>query len=298
MIPVLLGVYTLVFVLMRSTPGGPWDFSDRPLTEAAIKSLNERFNLDQPLYRQYVDYIWGIVTRFDFGPSYRNTTQSVRQIIAQFFPVSAQLGLAAMILAVLAGTSLGVVSALFPNTWVDYLAVLFSIIGISIPVFVITPILVVVFAIWLGWLPTGGWEGLFSRTAILPVFVLALAPTAALARYTRASMLEITRMDYVRTARAKGLRERIILLRHIIPNAMIPITTVVGVYLAFVVTGSFFVETILRIPGIGRYFVTSIQARDYPVILGTTLLLAFLVTTINLVVDLLYGVLDPRIRYE
>ncbi len=297
-IPVLLGVYTLVFFLMRATPGGPWDRAEKPLTEAAIARLNAKYKLDRPLYEQYFDYIWGVVTRFDFGPSYRNATQTVTEIIAQFFPVSLQIGAAAMLLAVVAGVSLGTISALHPNTWIDYLAVLFSIVGYSVPVFVVAPVLVVVFAVWLKWLPTGGWDGLFTKSAILPVVTLAIAPTAALARYSRASILEVTRQDYVRTARAKGLMERAVLVRHILANALIPIVTVAGLYLAFVVTGSFFVETILRVPGIGRYFVKSIQARDYPVIMGTTLLLAFLVTFMNLIVDLLYGFLDPRIRFE
>jgi oligopeptide transport system permease protein len=297
-IPVLLGVYTLVFFLMHATPGGPWDRSEKPLTQAAVDRLNEKYKLDRPLHEQYVDYLWGVVTRFDFGPSYRNATQTVTEIIAQFFPVSLQLGAAALVLAIFIGVSLGTISALHVNTWIDYVAVLFSIVGYSVPVFVVAPVLVVFFAVWLNWLPTGGWDGLFTRSAILPVVTLAIGPTAALARYTRASVLEITRQDYVRTARAKGLRERAVLWRHILANATIPITTVAGLYFAFVITGSFFVETILRVPGIGRYFVKSVQARDYPVIMGTALLLAFLVTLMNLVVDLLYGFLDPRIRYE
>ncbi len=297
-IPVLLGVYTLVFVLMHATPGGPWDRSEKPMTAAAIERLNAKYKLDLPLHEQYVDYLWGVVTRFDFGPSYRNTTQTVKEIIAQFFPVSLQLGAVSMLLAITAGISLGIISALNQNTWIDYVAVLFSIVGYSVPVFVVAPVLVVIFAVWLGWLPTGGWDGLFSKSAILPILALAIPPTAGLARYSRASILEVMRQDYVRTARAKGLRENHVLVRHILKNAVIPVATVGGLYLAFVITGSFFVETILRIPGIGRYFVKSVQARDYPVIMGTTLLLAFLVTFMNLVTDLLYGLLDPRIRFE
>jgi ABC-type dipeptide/oligopeptide/nickel transport system permease component len=297
-IPVLLGVYTLVFFLMHATPGGPWDRGDKPLTQAAIDRLNAKYKLDRPLYEQYFDYLWGVVTRFDFGPSYRNTTQTVTEIIQQFFPVSLQIGAAAMVLALFFGVSLGTISALKPNTWVDYSAVLFSIIGYSVPVFVIAPVLVVIFAVWLNWLPTGGWDGLFTKSAILPVLTLAIAPTAALARYSRSSILEVTRADYVRTARAKGLAERAVLWRHILANAFIPIVTVAGLYLAFVITGSFFVESILRVPGIGRYFVKSIQARDYPVIMGTALLLAFLITVMNLIVDLAYGFLDPRIRFD
>jgi ABC-type dipeptide/oligopeptide/nickel transport system permease component len=297
-IPVILGVYTLVFFLMHATPGGPWDQSEKPLTEEALAALNAKYKLDRPLHVQYVDYLWGVVSRFDFGPSYTNKTQTVTEILIQFFPVSLKIGLVAMGLAVLVGVPLGTISALNTNTWVDYGAVLFSIIGISVPVFVVAPLLVLVFAIWLNWLPTGGWDGLWSLSAILPIATLALIPTAALARYSRSSVLEVIRQDYVRTARAKGLHERMVLARHVLANSLIPIVTVAGLYLAFVITGSFFVESILRIPGIGRYFVKSIQARDYPVIMGTALLLAFLVTLMNLVVDILYGLLDPRIRYE
>jgi ABC-type dipeptide/oligopeptide/nickel transport system permease component len=297
-IPVILGVYTLVFFLMHATPGGPWDQSEKPLTDAALAALNAKYKLDRPLHEQYFDYLWGVISRFDFGPSYTNKTQTVAEILVQHFPISLQLGLLAMGLAVVVGVTLGTVSALNTNTWVDYFAVLFSIIGISVPVFVVAPLLVVVFAIWLDWLPTGGWDGLWTRSSILPVAALALAPTAALARYSRSSVLEVIRQDYVRTARAKGLTEWLILLRHILVNSLIPVITVAGLYLAFVITGSFFVESILRIPGIGRYFVKSVQGRDYPVIMGTALLFSFLVTFMNLAVDLVYGFLDPRIRYE
>ncbi len=297
-IPVLLGVYTLVFLLMHATPGGPWDQGLKPLTDAAIEKLNEKYKLDRPLHEQYADYLWGVLTRFDFGPSYRNPSQSVTEIIQQFFPVSLQIGATAMILAVVVGVTLGTTSALNVNTWLDHFCVFFSIVGYSLPVFVVAPLLVIVFALWFGWLPTGGWDGLFTKSAILPVTALAIGPTAALARYSRASVLEVTQQDYVRTARAKGLQERMVLWRHILVNAMIPIVTVAGMYLPFVMTGSFFVETILRVPGIGRYFVKSVQARDYPVIMGTALLLAFLVTFMNLAADLVYGFLDPRIRLD
>ena len=168
-IPVILGVYTLVFFLMHATPGGPWDQSEKPLTEAALAALNAKYKLDRPLYEQYFDYLWGMISRFDFGPSYTNKTQTVAEILVQHFPISLQLGLLAMGLAVVVGVTLGTISALNTNTWVDYSAVLFSIIGISVPVFVVAPLLVVVFAIWLDWLPTGGWDGLWTRSSILPV---------------------------------------------------------------------------------------------------------------------------------
>lgn len=297
-IPTILGVYTLVFFLMHATPGGPWDTGVKPLTEAAIQKLNEKYNLDRPLHEQYVDYIWDVVTSFDFGPSYRNPSQSVTEIIQQFFPVSLQLGATAMVLAVVLGVMLGTTSALNVNSWLDHFCVFFSIVGYSVPVFVVAPVLVIVFALWLDWLPTGGWDGLFTKSAILPVAALTISPTAAMARYSRASVLEVRQKDFVRTARAKGLLERFVLWRHILVNAMIPIVTVAGLYLPFVITGSFFVETILRVPGIGRYFVKSVQARDYPVIMGTALLLAALVTFMNLAADILYGFLDPRIRLD
>lgn len=296
-IPSLLAVYTITFLLMQATPGSPWDDGGQPLPAHVIERLNERYGLDRSIWYQYWSFLHGIITRGDLGESYHRIGQSVRGIIATFFPISLQLGLMAMAIAVTAGIVLGIISAVWHNTWVDYGATFLAIVGISTPNYVVATVLVIVFAVMLGWVPTGGWEGPFSNRVIIPAVALALHPTALIARYTRASLLEVLRLDYVRTARAKGVRQRFVLIRHCLPNALIPVVTVAGIAFAEVVTGSFFVETVTGVPGIGRYFVTSVTARDYPVIIGTTLLFAAIVMTMNLLVDLLYFVINPRLRY-
>ena len=298
LIPSLLVVYTITFFLMQATPGSPWnDDGGRPIPPQVVERLNERYGLDRPIWEQYTTFLWGIVTRGDLGDSYTRVGQSVNTIIRNFFPVSLQLGLVAMLIAVVFGVTLGIVSAVYHNTWIDRLATFLAIVGISTPNYVVATVLVVLLAVTLGWLPTSGWEGPFSRRVIIPAAALALAPMALIARYTRASMLETLRLDYVRTARSKGLRGRVILVRHCLPNALMPVVTVAGVAFTEVVTGSFFVETITGVPGIGRYFVTSVTARDYPVIIGTTLLFATVVMTMNLIVDLLYFFINPKLRY-
>lgn len=295
----LLAIYTITFLVMHATPGGPWDEGEKPLSPEVIAAIKAKYGLDDPLWKQYVDYLWGIVRHGDFGPSYTSGMgTTVRDIIGAFWPVSLQLGVVAMVLSVLVGVPLGIIAALKHNTWVDFLATFISVVGVSAPSFAVVSLLILIFSLGLHWVPTGGWDGLFSPTIFIPAFALALGPAATLARYTRSSMLEVIRMDYVRTARAKGLGERAVIVGHALRNALIPVVTVAGLSLAGVLTGSFFVETIYRVPGIGRYFVYSVQGRDYPVMIGVTLLWGAMLTTMNLVVDLAYGILDPRIRYE
>lgn len=295
LIPTLLAIYTLTFILIHSTPGSPWSQGEKPVPPLVLERLNEAYGLDQPLWRQYVNYL-GNVLQGDFGPSYTERSRSVTDIIKDTFPVSLRLGLIAMVFAAVFGTALGVISAVKHNTWLDYLASFTAIFGISTPSYVIASLLVLLLASRLHLVPTGGWDGMASTSIIIPAFALALYPAAVLARYTRASMLDVLTSDYVRTARAKGLREREVIIRHSVRNALLPVVTVSGVVLADVITGSFFVETIYSIPGIGRYFVDSISNRDYPVILGTVLLFGTVISIMNLVVDLLYPLLDPRIR--
>jgi len=296
-IPTLLIVYTLTFLIIHATPGGPWDLEiEKVLPEAYAATMRAKYHLDDPLWKQYVDYLWNLVRYGDLGPSYFSTLK-VSEIIAVFWPVSIQLGLAAMALALLVGVPLGVIAALKQNTWLDFAATFLSIFFISTPSYVLVTLLIVIFAVQLGWLPSGGWGGLMDRKVLIPAFALAIGPAATLARYTRASLLEVLRMDYIRTARAKGLRENAVVARHALKNAFIPVVTVAALSLASVITGSFFVETIYRVPGIGRYFVNSAAGRDYPVILGLTLLFATLITLVNLLADLVYGFLDPRISY-
>ena len=294
LIPTLLLIYTLTFFLMHSTPGGPWDSSEKPIPADVQERLKAAYGLDKPLWQQYVDYL-GKAVRGDLGPSYTQSSRSVADIIRATFPVSLQLAGVAILIAVAAGIPLGILGAVQHNRPLDYLATLVSIVGISTPAYVVTSLLVLLLASKLHWVPTGGWDGIWSTKAIVPAISLALYPMAVLARYTRSSMLEVLRTDYMRTARSKGLRERAILLRHGIRNALLPVITIAGIVLADIATGSFFVETIYQVPGIGRYFVQSITGRDYPVIIATVLLLGLVVSLMNLVVDLIYPLLDPRI---
>ncbi|MCC7025118.1 MAG: ABC transporter permease [Thermomicrobiales bacterium] len=294
LIPTLLLIYTLTFFLMHSTPGGPWDTGEKPIPADVQERLKAAYGLDKPLWQQYTDFL-GKAVRGDLGPSYTQRSRTVTDIIGDTFPVSLQLAAIATLIAALVGIPLGVLGAVRHNRPLDYLATFVSVFGISTPAYVVTSLLVLLLASKLHWLPTSGWDGVRSPKVIIPALSLALYPMAVLARYTRSSLLEVLRTDYMRTARAKGLSERSILLRHGIRNALLPVITIAGIVLADVATGSFFVETIYQVPGIGRYFVQSITARDYPVILGTVLLLGLVVSVMNLLVDLLYPLLDPRI---
>lgn len=297
-IPTLLLVYTMVFAIAHLTPGSPWDIgSNRPLDPVVKAALDAKYHLDDPIHKQYIDYLLGVLSG-DFGPSYRDRTQSVNSIIRHFLPVSIQLGSGAMLLAVVLGLPLGALAALTKQWWVDTLIRVLSTLGISMPTYVVVSILIVLLGVELGWVPTFGWRGIFSTTAIVPVFSLALAPLAAVIRYFRSSMLEVMHLDYVRTARAKGVKPIGVVIWHMGRNALIPVVTVIGVYTSYILVGSFFVESIAGVPGFGRYFVLSVAARDYPVIIATALVYAVFVVGINLLVDLSYFVLDPRVRME
>lgn len=297
-IPTLLLVYTVTFFIAHATPGSPWDLlGERPVPKQVQENLNKKYNLDASLPEQYVTYLANAI-QGDLGPSYRSRSQSVMDIIREFLPVSLQLGVAAMILAVLLALPLGGLAALRRGTWVDWGIVSLTTIGVSLPSYVVASVLVVVLGVKLGWVPTIGWDGLFTPSSIVPIIGLALAPLAALTRYFRASMIEELHRDYVRTARAKGLSEQRVVNGHMARNALIPVVTVAGVYFSYIMMGSFFVETIAGVPGLGRYFVISVAARDYPVIIGTTLLYAAVVLIVNILVDVSYAALDPRIHYD
>lgn len=297
LVPTLLAVYTIAFVLIHATPGNPFDAGDKPLSGEALKALNEKFGTDKPMWRQYVTYLWNVL-HGDFGLSFAQRGRTVSDIFHDFLPVSIKLGVLAIIIAAIIGITAGTISAVGQNTFADYFATFGAIIGISAPSYVVASLLILLFANMLHLVPTGGWGGMFSKQAIIPAFALALGPAAILARYTRASLLDVLRQDYVRTARAKGLNERGVVIRHALRNALIPVATVMGISFANVITGSFFIETTCNVPGLGRYFVKSVSGRDYPVMLGTVLLFAAVIAVMNLIVDLLYGVLDPRIAYE
>jgi ABC-type dipeptide/oligopeptide/nickel transport system permease component len=296
-LPSLFVVFTLTFILVHATPGSPWDESDKPLPAAVKENLARQYHLDDPLPKQYVDYLVNVL-HGDFGPSYRSVERSVSDIIGATLPVSAMLGLGAMLFAIVVGVPLGALAAVKHNTWIDYVASLITVTGLATPPFVRVSLLIVFFSIALGWLPTGGWEGIFDVRAIIPILAIGLGPAAILARYTRSSLLEVHGQDFIRTARAKGLTETAVVVRHAMKNALIPVVTVAGVTLANVITGAFFVERIYSVPGIGRQFVDSVSGRDYPLLLGIVLVFALLISLVNLLVDLSYGFLDPRIRYR
>ncbi|HYH12883.1 MAG TPA: ABC transporter permease [Thermomicrobiales bacterium] len=294
LIPTLLAIYTLTFLLVHATPGNPWSQGDKPVPPLVLERLNEAYGLNDPLWKQYTDYLVNAL-QGDFGPSLAQRSRTVSDIIADTFPVSLKLGLVSMVIALTVGITLGTIGAIRHNTWIDYITSFVAIFGISTPSYVVVSLLVLILASQFHWLPTGGWDGLLSTKIIIPAIALALYPAAVLARYTRSSMLDVLSSDYVRTARAKGLNERVVVIRHAIRNALMPVLTVSGIILADIITGSFFVETVYSVPGLGRYFVSSISERDYPVILGTVLLFGFVISVMNLVVDLLYPLIDPRI---
>jgi ABC-type dipeptide/oligopeptide/nickel transport system permease component len=297
LIPTFLVIYTITFLLIHATPGGPWNYSARPLRPEMIERLKEKYNLNDPLPKQYVDYLWGAV-QGDFGPSYRHQERTVAQVIAGGFPISLQIGLVSLALAIIAGVPLGVISAVRHNSWVDYVTTFLSVVGFATPPYVSAVLFVVIFALTLRWFPTSGWDGLFSSKAVLPILTLSIVSMALFARYTRASMLDVLGEDYLRTARAKGLWERPIILRHALRNALIPVVTVGGVLMTEIIMGSFFVETIFALPGMGYYYVESVMARDFPLIMAGTLVYSVVLLLLNLVVDVSYAVLDPRVRYR
>lgn len=294
LIPTLLLIYSLTFFLMHSTPGGPWDAAEKPLPADVQERLKAAYGLDKPLWQQYLDFL-GKALHGDLGPSYVQRSRSVSDILGDTLPVSLQLAAVAIVIAAAVGIPLGILGAVRHNGLLDYVSTFVSIFGISTPSYVVTSLLVLLLASKLHLVPTSGWDGLWSPKVIIPALSLALYPMAVLARYTRSSLLEVLRTDYMRTARSKGLSDRVMVVRHGLRNALLPVVTIAGIVLADIATGSFFVETIYQVPGVGRYFVQSIAGRDYPVIIGTVLLLGLVVSVMNLVVDLLYPLLDPRI---
>ncbi len=294
LVPVMLAVALVTFLLMHAVPGGPFDqeVSRSPQT---AENLRQKYGLDKPLAQQFARFL-GNLLRGDLGVSLQFQGRSVTSIIEQGLRVSAVLGALAFVYAVTLGITLGVVAALRKNRPADYVSLFFATIGASTPTFVLGIILVSIFAVQLRILPVLGWGS--WKQAILPTITLGSGPAAFIARITRASMLEVMQQDFVRTAKAKGLRERVVVTRHIVKNAMIPVLTLLGPLSAGLVTGSFIIEQFYAIPGIGRAFVGAVFARDYGLIMGTTLFYALVVALANLIVDILYGVVDPRIRYS
>ncbi|MBX5470578.1 MAG: ABC transporter permease [Thermoleophilaceae bacterium] len=295
-IPVILLVILLTFGMMRAIKGNPFRNTERNIPASIQKNLERKFHLDKPWYVQYALYVKGVFT-YDLGPSMLQRNQTVNDIINEHFPVSVQLGVFAMIFAVVIGVPLGILAALRQNSLFDYLAMAFSNIGFAIPSFLTSTLFLYFFALKLGkytGFPTFGWSG--WRSWILPSIALGLGPMTYFARLVRGTMLETLQQDYIRTAKAKGLRWRRVVGVHVLRNSLIPAVTAAGPLLGYIITGSFIIETIFAIPGIGKYYVTSVSSRDYSVTMGITVLLSILIIIANLVVDILYGVLDPRTR--
>jgi oligopeptide transport system permease protein len=287
----------VTFLVMHATPGSPLDpvaEGANPLSPEAQKNLAAAYGLDKPLWEQFVIFV-GRAVRGDFGQSFIYKTRSVAEILAETFPTSLLLGSMALALAVAGGVSLGILAAVYQNRSWDYLSVLLATLGVSVPNFVLAVFLIVLFSLLIPIFPTGGWGS--PRDWVLPTVTLALGPLGIIARFTRSSMIEVIRSDYVRTARAKGLAEQPVVLRHVLRNALIPVVTLLGPMFAAVGTGSFFVESIFRVPGMGRFFVLSMTGRDYPMIMAVVLLYGAFLAVMNLAVDLVYGTIDPRIRY-
>lgn len=293
-IPTLLFLIVISFLLMYAAPGGPFT-QERTLPPQVLANLNAKYGLDDPLWRQIVNYVWGIVAHFDFGPSFVYPDRSVNQIIAAGFPVTLTYGAIAFVTAVLVGVGLGVAAAIRQNSWLDYLAIGISIGAQVLPNFVMAPILVLVFTLWLGWLPGGGWGG--PVYWIMPVIAMATSFMASIARITRSSMLEVLGSNHIRTARAKGLPERRVIIRHALKPALLPVISYLGPAFVSMITGSVVIDIYFSTGGIGRSFVDAALNRDYAVMMGITILVGALTILFSLVVDVLYAWIDPKIRY-
>ncbi|SMO50874.1 oligopeptide ABC transporter permease OppB [Paracoccus laeviglucosivorans] len=293
-IPTLLLLIVVSFLLMHAAPGGPFT-QERALPPQVLANLNAKYGLDDPLWRQMLNYIWGIVAHFDFGPSFVYPDRSVNQIIAAGFPVTLTYGAISFVLAVVVGVSLGVTAAIRQNSWLDYCAVGLSIGAQVLPNFVMAPILVLIFTLWLGWLPGGGWGG--PAFWIMPVIAMSTSFMASIARITRSSMLEVLGSNHIRTARAKGLPESKVILRHGLKPALLPVISYLGPAFVTMITGSVVIDMYFSTGGIGRSFVDSALNRDYAVMMGITILVGALTILFNLIVDVLYAWIDPKIRY-
>lgn len=295
-VPTLLVLVVFSYVIMYAAPGGPFD-SERSIPPEIMANLEAKFGLDKPVLVQMANYVWNVVVHFDFGPSYYYKDQTVNDIITQGFPVTLTYGFWSFVVAVVVGMSLGITAAIYHNSWLDYLAVGISIGAQVLPNFVMAPILVLVFTLWLGWLPGGGWQGGQWQYIVMPVIALSTSFMASIARLTRSSMLEVLNANYIRTARAKGLPMRRVIFRHALKPALLPVVSYLGPAFVAMITGSVVVDIYFSTGGIGVFFVNSALNRDYSVIMGITILTGALTILFNLVVDILYAWIDPKIRY-
>jgi len=299
---VIIAVSMITFSMMHAVPGGPFDEGKQPLPPAAKANVLRKYGLDQPVWKQYVKYM-SYALRFDFGIPYQQPTTTVAELIKSTWGITAQVGLVTLLLAFGLGIPLGIIAAYHQNSWIDTIVTFTSTLGFIMPNFVLGMLAILLFGVYLGWLPLGGWgetgclvDHYICADWIMPVTAYALAPLAIIARYTRSSVIDYLNADFVRTARAKGLDNRSVMLRHVLRNSLIPMVTVMGPIIPNLMTGSIFIESIFRIPGLGKYFVTSTFNRDYPMVMATVLLIALLWGLIYLMTDIAYTRLDPRVR--
>jgi oligopeptide transport system permease protein len=295
LIPTLLVLITIAFFLIRMAPGGPFD-SEKILPPEIRANLDVKYHLDEPLIKQYFRYLGQIIT-LDFGPSFQYKDWTVNELIARGFPVSLTIGGLAMLLAFFLGTLIGIVAAMRQNTAVDYSIMGVAMLGISIPNFVVAPLLILLVAVYAGWLPAGGWDWSVQRM-VLPVITLALPAIAYIARLTRGSMIEVLHSNYIRTARAKGLSEYLVIRRHALKPALLPVISFMGPATAALITGSVVIERIYSIPGLGSYFVQGALNRDYTLVMGVVIFYGVIIILLNFIVDILYAWMNPRIRYN
>ncbi|GFE64950.1 oligopeptide ABC transporter permease OppB [Litoreibacter roseus] len=295
-VPTLLLLIVMSFILMEAAPGSPFA-TERGVPPEVLANLEAKYGLDRSLIERMGIYIWNVVTQFDFGPSFKFKDRTVNDLIEQGFPVTLTYGFWSFVVAVLVGGTLGILAAVYHNSWLDYLAVGISIGAQVLPNFVMAPILVIIFTLWLGWLPGGGWRGGQIEYLILPVIALSTSYMASIARLTRSSMLEVLNAGFIRTAYAKGLPTRHVIFRHALKPALLPVISYLGPAFVGMITGSVVIDVFFSTGGIGQFFVNSALARDYSVIMGITILIGALTIFFNLVVDILYAWIDPKIRY-
>ncbi|WP_170415823.1 oligopeptide ABC transporter permease OppB [Ruegeria atlantica] len=295
-VPTILLLIVASFFLMHFAPGGPFT-SERPLPPAVLANIEARYGLDQPLWKQLWDYLYNIVVHFDFGPSFKFKDRDVNDIIAQGFPISLTYGSLSFLVATTVGVALGIAAAIKHNSWIDYFAVGLGIAAQALPNFIMGPILILTFTLWLGWLPGGGWNGGQWPYLIMPVIALATSYMGSIARITRSSMLEVLNSNFIRTARAKGLPTRTVIWRHALKPTLLPVVSYLGPVFVYVLTGSVFVDIYFSTGGLGQAYVGSALSRDYAVLLGVTILYGVLTVLVNLLTDLAYAWFDPKIRY-
>jgi oligopeptide transport system permease protein len=294
-IPTLLAVITVCYLLLHATPGGPFD-AEIKVSPVVLANLKAKYHLDEPLWQQYLYYL-GNLLRGDLGASFRYEDWTVNELVAKALPVSAAIGVGASVIAVLLGVSMGIVAALKQNSAADYAVMFLGNLGHSFPSFVVGPVLILVFAVWLGWAPAGGWNDFEPRYMVLPMALLVMIEMTSIARVMRGSMIEVMHSNFIRTARAKGLPMRTIVLRHALKPALLPVVSLIGPMVISVITAAVVTESVFSIPGIGKLIINGAANRDYTLVLGLVVLITFIAVSINLIVDLVYALLDPKIRY-